>query len=77
MKKVFPVDAAKIDSMMAAMDSDSSGEIDEDEWVRNLDTLPDLKAALSADIDPDTGRLRSYRSPRQQFAKNRACVSDR
>ena len=69
MKKVFPVDAAKIDSMMAAMDSDSSGEIDEDEWVRNLDTLPDLKAALSADIDPDTGRLRSYRSPRQQFAK--------
>jgi hypothetical protein len=45
------------------------GEIDEVEWARNLAKLPALKAALIKDLDPETGRLRSYRSPEDQLAK--------
>ena len=55
--------------MMETLDSNADGEIDEVEWCRNLADLPALKAALQKDLDPNTGRLRSFRSPRQQFAK--------
>jgi|EP01046_Picozoa_sp_COSAG06_P028901 Ca2+-binding EF-hand superfamily protein len=69
LKKVYPASDAEVEDMLKKLDTDGSGEIDEDEWIRNLDLLPALKAALASDLDPDTGKLRSYRSPRQQFAK--------
>jgi len=37
--------------------------------VRNLNKLPALKKALVLDMDPNTGRLRSYRSAEDQLAK--------
>jgi len=55
--------------MMETLDSDADGEVDEVEWCRNLAQLPGLKTALQKDLDPNTGRLRTYRTPRQQFAK--------
>jgi len=69
MRKVYPAGEAEIDKMVETMDTDSSGEIDEVEWARNLAKLPALKAALIKDLDPETGRLRSYRSPEDQLAK--------
>ena len=69
LKAVYPASDAEVEAMLVTLDTDNSGEIDEDEWVANLEKLPLLKAALASDIDPDTGKLKSYRSPRQQFAK--------
>lgn len=37
--------------------------------MRNLNKLPALKKALVLDMDPNTGRLRSYRSAEDQLAK--------
>ena len=44
---------------MQRLDSDSNGTISEKEWLENLERCQDLKAALEADIDPDTGKLKS------------------
>lgn len=53
-------DAAKaVESIMAKLDSDSSGTISEQEWLENLARCPGLVDALQADIDPDTGKLKS------------------
>jgi Ca2+-binding EF-hand superfamily protein len=69
LRKVYPVGEDEINKMIETMDSDSSGEIDELEWLHNLASLPALKNALQKDLDPDMGRLRSYRSPEDQLAK--------
>ena len=69
LKHVYNASAEEVSEMLKTLDADASGEIDETEWVENLDKLPTLKAALASDIDPDTGKLKSFRSPRQQFAK--------
>lgn len=69
LKHVYNASAAEIDEMLLVLDTDNSGELDETEWVENLDKLPALKAALASDVDPDTGKLKSFRSPRQQYAK--------
>jgi Ca2+-binding EF-hand superfamily protein len=69
LRKVYPASVEEIEKMLSTMDTDSDGEIDEVEWVRNLAKLPALKTALMKDIDPDTGRLRSYRSKEDQLAK--------
>merc|ERR1719517_259841 len=53
---------------MKTLDSDASGEIDEKEWINNLEKLPGLKLALQKDLDFETGKLNSFRTPRQQFA---------
>lgn len=58
-----------VDKMMKVMDSDRSGDIDEAEWVANLKKLPLLHAALTKDVDPDWGTLRSYRTLEEQLAK--------
>ena len=55
--------------MMETLDANQDGEISEVEWCRYLSDLPGLKTALQKDLDPNTGRLRSYKTPRQQFAK--------
>eukprot|EP01052_Picozoa_sp_SAG31_P041166 SAG31_NODE_6168_length_2140_cov_1.423322_2_plen_218_part_01 len=69
LKAVYTVSESEIEQMMETMDSDKSGEIDEKEWLDNLSKLPALKTALQADLDPATGRLSCYRTPRQRFAK--------
>ena len=69
LRKVYPVGEEEVNSMLEKLDSDSSGEVDEVEWTRNLNQLPALKKALIQDLDPMTGRLRSYRSPEDQLAK--------
>merc|ERR1719456_427199 len=51
------------------MDSDRSGDIDEDEWVRNLKKLPKLHQVLQDDVDPDWGTLKSFRTPEDSLAK--------
>lgn len=69
LKKVYEVEEAEIEALITKMDTDGDGEIDEAEWCRNLAGLPALKAALQKDLDPDTGRLRSYRDVADQLAK--------
>ena len=41
------------------LDPEGKGEFDENTWLLNVKKVPDLLAALTADIDPDTGRLKS------------------
>ena len=43
-------------------------EISEAEWCQSLEKCPALKRALISDLDPDTGKLRSYRSQEDQLA---------
>merc|ERR1719379_3171118 len=57
------------DEMISIFDSDGSGDIDIEEWVTNLDKLEGLKLAMESVIDPDTGRLTTYRSFPDQMAK--------
>ena len=69
LRKVFPVGEEEINAMVAKIDTDGDGEIDEKEWCKNLHFLPALKKALILDMDPETGRLQSYRSAEDQLAK--------
>merc|ERR1719506_1926112 len=48
--------------------ADAKG-ISEQQFVEGLKKLPDLEAALIKDLDPDWGRLRSYRTLEDQLAK--------
>jgi len=48
--------------------ADAKG-ISEQQFVEGLKRLPDLEAALIKDLDPDWGRLRSYRTLEDQLAK--------
>ena len=69
LKKVYDPSDDVIAELFKRLDTDSSGDLNEVEWCRNLDNFPALKSGLQQDLDPDTGKLRSYRSTRQQFAK--------
>merc|ERR1719253_1209651 len=61
-----------MDKIMAVMDADRSGDIDDQEWVRNLKKLPLLYKVIANDVDPDWGTLYSYRTHEDQLAKNMA-----
>jgi Ca2+-binding EF-hand superfamily protein len=58
-----------IEEILAVMDADKSGDIDEFEWVKNLKKLPKLFQILQDDIDPDWGTLKTFRTPEDQLAK--------
>jgi len=58
-----------VEKIMAVMDADRSGDIDEAEWVNNLKKLPLLYKVLAEDVDPDWGTLKSYRTLEDQLAK--------
>ena len=45
------------------------GIIDLDEWLYNLETIPELKAMIEKGVDPDTGKIKNYRSLEEQLAK--------
>jgi Ca2+-binding EF-hand superfamily protein len=66
---VYPGGMDEIATIMSAMTASSNGEITEAEWRVNLAKCPALLMALIADLDYDTGRLKSYRGPEQQLAK--------
>jgi len=57
------------DKIMAVLDADKSGDIDEMEWVQNVKKLPMLYRAMEADLDKDYGVLFSFRTPEDQLAK--------
>ena len=51
-KKVLPgTKYQSIDEMIAAMDEDADGTIDEDEWLLNLRDCPGLAAALAENVE--------------------------
>merc|ERR1740138_968923 len=58
-----------VEKIMAVMDADRSGDIDEAEWVQNLKKLPLLYKVLQEDIDPESGTLLNFRTPEDQLAK--------
>jgi hypothetical protein len=48
-----------VDEWFQKLDPEGKGEFDENTWLLNVKKVPDLVAALTADMDPDTGRLKS------------------
>ena len=62
LKHIYPASDAEVQEMLKTLDTDNSGEIGETEWIANLEKLPALKAALASDLDPDTGKLKSWRT---------------
>ena len=44
-----------MDKIMAVLDADSSGDIDDNEWVQNLKKLPGLNKVLSEDVTKGAG----------------------
>jgi Ca2+-binding EF-hand superfamily protein len=62
------------DEMISIFDSDGSGDIDLEEWLTNLDKLEGLKLAMESVLDPDTGRLTTYRSYGDQMAKEMGAI---
>jgi len=58
-----------MDKIMAVIDSDQSGAIDDQEWVRNLKKVPMLYKVIAQDVDPDWGVLKSYRTLEDQLGK--------
>merc|ERR1719316_436507 len=63
-----------MEKIMAVMDADRSGDIDDQKWVSNLKKLPLLYKVIAADVDPDWGVLLSYRTHEDQLAKNMANI---
>jgi hypothetical protein len=55
--KVAP--GADIDGWFAKLVEDGTTEVDEATWIKNVKHIPDLVQALTADMDADTGRLKS------------------
>jgi len=62
------------EELLATLDSDSSGDVDLEEWLTNLDKLEGLKTAMESVLDPDTGRLTTYRSYADQMAKEMGAI---
>jgi Ca2+-binding EF-hand superfamily protein len=50
--------ALQIEEMVAALDVDGDGVIDQDEWCAQLERLTSLKAAIEQAIDPATGKVK-------------------
>jgi len=48
-----------VDTWFAKLDPEGIGQVDEEHWRKNLRHIPELLAALAADVVPDTGRLKS------------------
>ena len=55
------VTSKSAEEVMARMDTNKDGSVDEKEWLEGLSKVMDLKLAMVKDIDPDTGKLKSLR----------------
>ena len=49
-----------IEEIIAELDVDGDGLIDEDEWIAQLERLPSLKASIELAVDPLTGKIKGY-----------------
>ena len=69
--EVYSVDTEEFDKVMGKLFKEAADErgITEEQFTQGLKKLPDLEAALMEDMDPDWGRLRSYRTLEDQLAK--------
>ncbi|GMI24646.1 hypothetical protein TeGR_g5360 [Tetraparma gracilis] len=65
-----------IEDIIAALDVDGDGIIDEAEWIANLENLPDLKASVEQAVDKKTGKIKGYRSLEQQLSKLHSQIKD-
>ena len=57
-----------VEEMVAAMDTDGDGSVDEKEWLDNLSKCAGLASALSENVDPE-GKVANFRTFEQQAAK--------
>ena len=64
-----------VDEMIAVMDSNGDGEIDEAEWLANLAKCPSLAAALAENVNAD-GEIAAFRSFEQQKAKREGEIAE-
>ena len=55
--------------MLNRLFEDSPDGISEQQFIAGLKKLPELEAAMISDMDPDFGRLKSYRTFEDQLAK--------
>jgi len=58
-----------VEKIMKVMDTNQDGNIDEKEWVQNLQKCPLLYRVLQDDVDKQDGTLTSFRTPEDQLAK--------
>ena len=49
-----------IEEIIAELDVDGDGLIDEDEWIAQLERLPSLKASIELAVNPLTGKIKGY-----------------
>ena len=63
-----------VDDMIAALDVDGDGSIDETEWLDNLAKCAGLAAALAENVN-EAGEVASFRSFEEQKAKREAQVA--
>jgi hypothetical protein len=50
---------ADMNAWFAKIDPDGTGSVGEAQWLLNVKHIPELVAAIMADTDPDTGRMKS------------------
>ena len=58
-----------LDEIVAVLDVDGDGVIDEAEWLAQLEKIPALKASIEQAVDPATGKIVGYRTLEEQLAK--------
>ena len=58
-----------VEDIFNQLDVDGDGTITEDEWLSKLETLPSLKASIEQAVDPETGKIKGYRSLGNQLWK--------
>ena len=68
--EVYNAEAEEFDKVMSRLfaEGDERG-ITEEQFIQGLKKLPELEEALMKDLDPEFGRLRSYRTLEDQLAK--------
>ena len=58
-----------LDEIVAVLDVDGDGVIDEAEWLAQLEKIPALKASIEQAVDPATGKIVGYRTLEEQLTK--------
>ena len=68
--KTMPADAKfmTVEQMIEAMDADGDGNVDLEEWLKNIQKCVGLHAALAENVNDD-GKVANFRSFEEQKAK--------
>ena len=64
-----------VEEMVASLDGDGDGEIDEQEWLDNLAKCAGLAAALAENVDA-FGKVASFRTFEEQYEKRKGQVAE-